>query len=120
MSPNTTLAKIFRFTGIVLMGLTGGFTFLGGLGTSCAAFAPTRFGPMASLKPYQWLYILFVFTGIALGILGIRATMMLIKGHRNSYREALYVLIAGTSIGFIHILASRTLRGKSMPVDAVV
>ena len=30
------------------------------------------------------------------------------------------VLIAGTVIGIIHIFASRSLRGKSMPVDAVV
>jgi hypothetical protein len=45
---------------------------------------------------------------------------MLVKGADKSYRDALVALIAGVVIGFIHIAASRALRGKSMPVDAVV
>ena len=120
MSKIPFLTKLLRFIGIVLMGLTGGFTLLGGIGTSCAALAPTNWESLAPLAPYQWLYILFVLIGIALGILGIRATIMLVRGTEKSYRDALYVLIAGVVIGIIHIAASRALRGKSMPVDAVV
>lgn len=120
MSTNSFFAKFLRFIGIVLMGLTGGFTLLGGIGTTCAALFPTNYDSMAALAPFQWLYILFVLTGIALGVYGIRATIMLVKGVDKSYRYALAVLIAGTVIGFIHIFASRALRGKSMPVDAVV
>lgn len=120
MSPNGFFAKTLRFLGIVLMALTGGFTLLGGVGTTCAALFPTQYESMAALAPFQWLYILFVILGIALGVMGIRATIMLIKGADKSYRDALMVLIAGVVIGFIHIYASRALRGKSMPVDAVV
>lgn len=120
MSTNSFFAKFLRFTGIVLMGLTGGFTLLGGVGTTCVALAPTRYESMIALAPFQWLYILFVLTGIALGIWGIRATIMLIKGAEKAYRQALYVLIAGAAIGVIHIIVSRMLRGQSMPVDAVV
>ena len=120
MSTNSFIAKLLRFIGIVLMGLTGGFTLLGGIGTSCAALFPTSYESMAALAPFQWLYILFVLTGIALGILGVRATIMLIKGASKSYRDALYVLVGGVLIGFLHIAVSRALRGKSMPVDAVV
>lgn len=121
MSTNSGFAKFLRFLGIVLMALTGGFTLLGGIGTACAALNPTGFGEsMAPLAPFQWLYILFVLVGIALGVMGIRATIMLVKGADNSYRDALIVLVAGVVIGFIHIYASRALRGKSMPVDAVV
>jgi hypothetical protein len=121
MSTNSGFAKFLRFLGIVLMALTGGFTLLGGVGTACAALNPTGFGEsMAALAPFQWLYILFVLAGIALGVTGIRATIMLVKGADNSYRDALIVLVAGVVIGFIHIYASRALRGKSMPVDAVV
>ncbi len=120
MSANSFLAKALRFLGILLMGLTAGFTLLGGVGTSCAALFPTNWDSMAPLAPFQWLYILFVLTGIALGVLGIRATIMLIKGRDQSYLQALYVLLAGVVIGVIHILVSRGLRGKSMPVDAVV
>jgi hypothetical protein len=120
MSHNSFFAKSLRFIGIVLMALTGGFTLLGGVGTTCAALFPTNYDSMAALAPFQWLYILFVILGIALGVMGIRATAMLIKGADRSYRDALVVLIAGTVVGFIHIYMSRMLRGKSMPVDAVV
>jgi hypothetical protein len=120
MSTKSSFAKALRFTGIVLMALTGGFTFLGGVGTTCAALFPTKYESMAALAPFQWLYILFVLTGIGLGIMGIRATVMLVKGAENSYRDAVYVLLAGAVIGFMHMDLSRALRGKSMPVDAVV
>lgn len=120
MSHNSFFAKALRFIGIVLMALTGGFTLLGGIGTTCAALFPTRYDSMAALAPFQWLYILFVLTGIYLGVLGIRATIRLIKGMDSSYRDALIALVAGVVIGAVHIAVSRGLRGKSMPVDAVV
>lgn len=121
MSKNSLIAKALRFLGIALMVLTGGFTLLGGIGTTCVALNPTGFGEgMAPLAKFQWLYILFVLAGIALGVLGIRAAIALIKGADKAYRDALIVLIAGLAVGFIHIYASRALRGKSMPVDAVV
>jgi hypothetical protein len=121
MSTNSFFAKFLRFIGILLMGLTGGFTLLGGIGTSCAAFNPTGFGEsMAPLAPFQWLYILFVLTGIVIGVWGIWATVKLVKGTPDSYKMSLQALIAGVVIGFIHLYASRALRGKSMPVDAVV
>ncbi len=74
MSSNSRFAKILRFFGILMMGLTAGFTLLGGIGTSCAALFPTNWESMAPLAALQWLYILFVLVGIGLGILGIRAT----------------------------------------------
>ncbi len=120
MNANSFLAKFLRYLGIVLMGLTAGFTLLGGVGTSCAAFFPAKFGSMAVLASLQWLYILFVLIGIVLGVLGILATIKLVKGGKNSYRDALIVLIAGVVVGAIHIIVSRDLRGTSMPVDAVV
>ncbi|MBL8079842.1 MAG: hypothetical protein JNM55_17880 [Anaerolineales bacterium] len=120
MSSNSFIAKFLRFIGIVLMALTGGFTLLGGVGTTCAALAPTKYESMASLAPFQWLYILFVLTGIVIGVWGIWATIKLVKGTSDSYNMSIQALTAGMVIGFIHIYMSRMLRGKSMPVDAVV
>jgi hypothetical protein len=120
MSTNSFFAKFLRFIGIVLMGLTGGFTLLGGVGTSCAALFPTKYDSMAALAPFQWLYILFVLSGIALGVWGIWATIKLVRGTADSYTMSLQALIAGTLIGGLHIYTSQMLRGKSMPVDAVV
>jgi hypothetical protein len=120
MVHNSFFAKFLRFSGIVLMALTAGFTLLGGAGTSCAALFPAKYESMAALAPFQWLYILFVLVGVALGVMGIRATVLLIKGADKAYRDAMIVLVAGVIVGFVHIYASRELRGKSMPVDAVV
>lgn len=121
MSSNSFPAKLLRFIGIVLMALTGGFTLLGGIGTACVAFAPLEFGEsMSKLAPFQWLYILFVLFGIAIGVLGIWATVKLARGLSDSYRMSLQALVAGVLVGAIHIYMSRLLRGKSMPVDAVV
>jgi hypothetical protein len=120
VSTNSFFGKFLRFTAIVLTGLTSGFTLLGGIGTTCLALAPTRYVSMKSLASFQWLYILFVLPGVALGVWVIGATIMLIKGSEKAYGNALTVLIAGAVIGVIHMAVSRMLRGKSMPVDAVV
>jgi len=120
MSHNSFFAKFLRFIGIVLMALTGGFTLLGGIGTTCAALFPTKYDSMATLAPFQWLYVLFVVTGVAIGVWGIWATINLVRGTSDAYKMSLYALIAGVVIGGFHIYISRMLRGKSMPVDAVV
>ena len=120
MSTNSFFAKFLRFIGIVLMALTGGFTFLGGVGTVCAAVLPQKYESMAGLIPFQWLYILFMLGTIAIGVWGIWAAIKLIKGTTDSYRMSLYALITGVLVGGFHIYMSRMLRGKSMPVDAVV
>ena len=120
MSSNSFFAKLLRFIGIVLMALTGGFTLLGGIGTTCAALAPAKYDSMKALAPFQWLYILFVLLGIVIGVWGIWATVKLVRGLPDSYKMSLQALIAGVLIGGFHIYMSRMLRGKSMPVDAVV
>jgi hypothetical protein len=48
-----------------------------------------------------------------------RATVMLVRGKPNAYRDTIISLIAGIVIGVIHMLVSRNLLGSSMPVDAV-
>ena len=120
MYRNTWWGKTLRFIGIVLMALTAGFTLLGGIGTTCAALFPTRWASMAPLASFQWLYILFVLSGVALGILGLWATVKLVRGTSDAYKMTIQVLVAGVIIGGFHIYMSRFLRGKSMPVDAVV
>lgn len=120
MSQNNFFAKFLRFVGIVLMALTGGFTLLGGIGTTCAALFPTRWESMAPLARFQWLYILFVLAGIAIGVWGIWATVKLVRGTPDSYKQSVQALVVGFVVGGFHIYISRLLRGKSMPVDAVV
>ena len=121
MSRNTWWAKTLRIVGIVFMSLTAAFTLMGGAGTSCVALNPTGFGDtFAPLAQVQWLYILFVLLGVAIGIMGVRAVILLVKGTKNAYRCTLIALVAGILVGGIHMAVSRALRGSSMPVDAVI
>ena len=121
MAQNRWWAKVLRVLGIILMGITAAFTIMSGAGTTCVALAAEKFGPnMAPLAPYQWLYIIFVLVTTAIGVMGVRATVLLVKGRSNAYRYAIIALILGILVGVIHMVVSRSLRGKSMPVDAVV
>lgn len=121
MARNTWWGKTLRFIGILLMGITALFTIAGGLGTTCVALNPTGFGDsMAKLAPFQWLYIIFVIATTAIGIMAARAVFLLAKSRPNSFRYSIIALVLGIVVGGIHMLVSRELRGKSMPVDGVV
>ncbi|KAF0106767.1 MAG: Uncharacterized protein FD146_2359 [Anaerolineaceae bacterium] len=118
---NKWWAKLLRIVGIVFMSLTALFTLMGGAGTACVALNPTGFGgTFAGIAPFQWLWILFVLVGIAAGIMGVRAVVLLIKGMKHAYRDALIALLLGTVLNVVHLFASRALRGSSMPVDGVL
>jgi hypothetical protein len=114
------MKKTLRFVGILFMGLTAAVTLIGGVGTTCVALNPTAYESMKAIAQVQWLYILYVLVGVALGILGIRSTIQLARKKAGAEKTALYVLIAGVVIGVIHMWTSRALRGSSMPVDGVV
>ena len=121
MARNTWWGKTLRFIGILLMGITALFTIAGGLGTTCVAVNPTGFGEnMAPIAKFQWLYIIFVIVTTVIGIMAARAVFLLAKGKPNSYRYSIIALVLGIVVGVIHMIASRSLRGSSMPVDGVV
>ncbi len=113
------MGKFLRFIGIVLMGLTAAFTIMGGVGTTCVALAAEKYPSMAAITPYKGLYGIFVVVTVAIGVMMARATMMLVKRKPDAYRNTIISLITGTIIGVIHMIVSRSLRGSSMPVDAV-
>jgi hypothetical protein len=113
------MGKALQIVGIILMSLTASFTVLSGAGTTCVALGAEEYPSMAGIVPYKWLYVLFVIVTLAIGVMGVRAVLLLIKGRPNAYRYSLIALILGVLVGGIHIGASRVLRGSSMPVDAV-
>jgi len=114
-------AKLLHIVGIVLMSLTAAFTLMGGAGTTCVALNPTGFGgKFAGIVSFQWLWILFVLIGVAAGIMGVLAVVMLVRGTKHSYRAVIAALVLGSAINALHMFASRELRGASMPVDGVL
>ncbi len=116
------MGKFLRFVGIILMGLTAALTLLSGVGTTCVALDATQYEGMEAIAQYQWLYIFYVLAAIAIGVLGIRATIALVRGKSTSYRDALIALVLGVVVGGIHMATSRALRdtGSSMPLDFIV
>lgn len=114
------MKKFLRFLGILFMGISAAVTLLGGAGTTCVALNAAKYDSMKAIADYQWLYIAYVVIGVALGVLGIRATVQLIRAKKGAEKSALIILAASVVIGVIHILTSRALRGSSMPVDGVV
>ncbi len=111
--------KLIKLVAIILFGLTSAMNLLGGAGTSCVAFSNNVGYRMAfkNLMDVRWLYQIFVVTTVLLGIIGIWATIKLIKGGPTVYRTALIVLIVGTLIGAVHYITSLTLNGKAAPAN---
>jgi len=116
---NDKTGKVLRVVFIVLMGITAAVNILGGVGTTCAAFLTATFPSMNKILPLQWLYQLFVVVTTAIGIAGVVYTVFLAKGKRGAFIPALIVLVAGSVVGIIHIIASRSLRGSAAPADMV-
>jgi heme/copper-type cytochrome/quinol oxidase subunit 3 len=112
-----SLGKALRVLAVVLLALTALMNILGGVGTTCAAFLTERFPSLAGLVDYRWLYQLLVVVTLALGVAGVWATIVLARGRRGAYRQALIVLGAGVLIGGVHVAASLALRGKAVPAD---
>ena len=118
---NLKTGKTLKLVSIILFGLTSAMNLLGGAGTSCVAFSNNVGYRMAfkQLMEVRWLYQVFVVTTVIIGIIGIWATIKLIKGGSTVYRNALIVLGVGTLINGIHFAASQTLRGKAAPANVV-
>jgi hypothetical protein len=114
------LGKFLHFFGIVLMGLTAVLILLGGIGTTCVALGAENYESFASIAPYKWLYQISVVATILVGVLAIRATVNLVSGKTNAYRDSVIALGLGLVIGGIHMIASQALRGSSVPGNYIV
>lgn len=114
---NDKTGRTLRIIAIIFMGLTAAMNILGGIGTVCAAFLTKQFPPMWALLEYQWLYQSLMITTIIVGIAGVWATIVLIRGRATAYRNALIVLVIGSVLGAIQYYASMTLRGSATPAN---
>ncbi|MBL7161493.1 MAG: hypothetical protein ISS57_02730 [Anaerolineales bacterium] len=116
------MGKFLRFIGILFMGLTAALTILSGVGTTCVALDAAQYEGMEAIAQFQWLYIFYVLAAVAIGVMGVRATISLVRGKDKAYRDALIALVLGIITGGIHMATSRALRatGSSMPLDFIV
>ncbi len=117
MADKKRIKKIKRIICIVLISLNSVLHLLGGAGTICVATGAEKYGSMAVLADYKWLYKMFVVTAIAVGALGIAATVQLTRRKCKAYRNTVIVLLAGILVCAAHMTASEILRGDSTPVN---
>ena len=111
--------KNLRIAGIVLMALTTAMNILGGTGTVCAAFLTKKYPMIDILRPvdYRWLYQTFMIVTVLIGLVGIWATIGLIRGKTRAYQNAVIVLVVGTLVSGIHFYASLSIRGSATPAN---
>ena len=109
--------KALRIVAIVFMALNAAMNLLGGIGTTCAAFLTENFESMMPLLEYQWLYQTLTIVTIAIGLLCIWSAIGLARARKNAYRNALILLVVGTTVAGIHMYASLALRGKAVPAN---
>ncbi len=112
-----TSAKTIRTVAFVFMGLTAAMNLLGGIGTVCAAFLTRDFPPMWVFYDYQLRYQILMIVTIIIGILCVWATMGLVRGGKNAYRNALVLLIVGTIVAGFQFFSSLAIRGKATPAN---
>ena len=117
LSKPTMLGKALRIAAIILFGLTVVFSLLAGIGTSCVALGAEKYDSMRALVPFKFLYLIFVVLTIAASLYGIRALIGLVKNRPAAFKEALWALVACLAVAVAQVVASRLLRGKSMPND---
>jgi hypothetical protein len=113
----TTLGKILRTIVILLVGMTAALALLSGIGTTCVALGAQKYASMAGLVDFKGLYLFYVVATIAAAVYAIYATVELLRGKLNSYRDALLSLSAILVLGMAQVVTSRLLRGSSMPND---
>lgn len=111
--------KNLRIIGIVFFALTTAMNILGGTGTVCAAFLTKKYPMVDILRPvdYRWLYQTFMIVTILIGLVGIWATIALIRGRSRAFQNALIVLVVGTLVSGIHFYASMSIRGSATPAN---
>jgi hypothetical protein len=116
---NDKVGRVLRTVAIVLLGLTAAMNLLGGIGTTCAAFGFTREYRIAfaDLHEFKWLYQALVITTVLIGIAGIWATIALVRGKRNAFRNAVIILVVGSILGAVQFIASMALRGEATPAN---
>ncbi|MGW8227089.1 MAG: hypothetical protein ACWGOY_15210 [Anaerolineales bacterium] len=116
---NGISGRILRIVGILFFGLTTLMNFLGGIGTTCAAFLTDQYPKYMALitQGKQWLYQGLVIATVLTSLVGIWVLVELIRGKKNAFRNALIVLVIGTLLAGIQFYFSLQLFGKAAPAN---
>jgi FtsH-binding integral membrane protein len=109
--------KGLRTAAVVLMGLTAAMNLLGGIGTVCAAFLTKNFPPMWVFFDYQLRYQILMIVTIIIGIICVWATMGLVRGGKDAYRNAVILLLVGSIVAGYQFYSSLQIRGAATPAN---
>ena len=111
-------AKTLRIITTILLSLAAAMTLLGGIGTSCVAFAAENFGPaMAPLIPVKPIFQVLVVASLLAGIVGVVGIVRLVRRSPGAVWWVLGFLGVGLVTSGIQYWYSLTLRGSTAPND---
>ncbi len=113
-------AKIIRILGVITLLLTTAMHLLGGIGTTCVAFAAEKYDSMSGIVPYKTLYQVFVFLTLAISVYGIFATAAYLRGKAKAYTRVVIFLMVALLLSGIHMYTSLALRGGAAPINVRV
>lgn len=114
------LTKLMRLIGIITLILTLAMHFLGGIGTTCVAFAAEKYDAMSGIVPYKTLYQAFVLLTLAISVYGIFATTAYLRRRPRGYWQVIAFLTVALVLSGVHMATSLQLRGAAAPVNVRV
>lgn len=103
---------------VIMMSMVAVFSLMSGIGTTCVAFAPDKWGDaFLVLVPYATTYQVITVITIIVGFLASIITYAFIRGDKWAYYAALSTILIGIISGGVHVYYSSTLRGSAVPAN---
>lgn len=116
MKKDTT--SYVRGTTIVLMASVAAFSIMSGVGTTCVAFWPDRWGEaFAPIIPYAWIYQIIVVVTLLVGFAASMTTYAFVRGEKWAYWGSIVTILIGIASGGTHMYYSSMLRGSATPAN---
>lgn len=107
-----------RLSIVILMSLVASFSLMSGIGTTCVAFAPAKWGDaFVALIPYASIYQVITVITIIVGFAASIITYAFVRGDKWAYIAAIITILVGLISGAVHVYYSSTLRGSATPAN---
>lgn len=111
-------AFYFRAAIIVSMASVAAFELMSGVGTTCVAFWPEKWGEaFANYVPYAGIYQAITIITLIVGLAASVVTYAFIRREKWSFWAAIVVLAVGIASGAVHMYYSDMLRGSTAPAS---
>lgn len=107
-----------QLSAVILMSMVSVFSLMSGIGTTCVAFAPDKWGKaFAAIIPYATTYQIITVVTLIVGFAASIITYAFVRGDKWAYYAAILAILVGLISGGVHVYYSSTLRGSAAPAN---